>query len=107
VCACSHLAIDLGNDGSQQSLLIAEAVIEGAAGETDLRGEIVHPRGGKTRCRERLSRRPTSLMRFSSIVSALRFVAKATSNVAYDAYIRLTASEIRGFTYAAYVFEPV
>ena len=31
-------------------------MVEGAAGEPDLRGEIVHRRGGKTRCRERFSR---------------------------------------------------
>ena len=36
-------------------------MVEGAAGEPDLRGEIVHRRGGKTRCCERLSRCPDQL----------------------------------------------
>ena len=61
MCARGHLAIDLGDDSSQQSLLVAEAMVEGATGEADLRGEIVHRRGGETRCGESLSRCPDQL----------------------------------------------
>jgi hypothetical protein len=43
--AQQHFRIDLVDDGLQQSLLVAEIVIEGAARQPGSRGEIVHRRG--------------------------------------------------------------
>ena len=91
-CARRHLAIDLRDDGRQQPLLVAEAMIQGAAGEADLRREIVHRRRGETRCGKRLARCPNQLgavffHRFSTTLWT-----QSDLLLAYASYVNLTNS---------------